>query len=405
MSSKETNSKRPRSKAALTVEVQNGNRTIGEGIAIICNRAKLILDSTAPSKEARKTLLATAESLLQLQSDISEKIPGLVPSNCSRYSIKRLRTANDYCAQTFEQETAPRANLRQRTFDVHGAPIPLPKNRKQYTALEVCAILLSFKKVKNEYNKLSLNKIVDAMISFKLPSSEIITPLIPCGRSAMFRHLDRYQKGKDVMWSLRGKRPILPNATLLNTINIFEKDEGRAVGKDDLRKILKNAKQEVARNKGNSTVLIKSPTQRTINNYMGLIPQLDECRSKSIKVQRKSEARYIAERSLRNAVSHLMAVAVAHYIIGKPDKRLKSIEHATEGAKKLYDLISKENDGLELRVILPMFISTTDDTTVFAFEGSVKNEGEYYLINKDNDTGTHSAYTQNSSSTDHLRGI
>ena len=43
--------------------------------------------------------------------------------------------------------------------------------------------------------------------------------------------------------------------------------------------------------------------------------------------------------------------------------------------------------------------------TVFAFEGSVKNEGEYYLINKDNDTGTHSAYTQNSSSTDHLRGI
>ena len=186
MSSKETNSKRPRSKAALTVEVQNGNRTIGEGIAIICNRAKLILDSTAPSKEARKTLLATAESLLQLQSDISEKIPSLVPSNCSKCSVKRLRIANDYCAQTFEQETVPCENLRQRTFDVHGAPIPLPENRKQYTALEFCTILLSFKKVKNEYHELSLNKIVDAMISFKLSSSELITPIIPCGQSAIF---------------------------------------------------------------------------------------------------------------------------------------------------------------------------------------------------------------------------
>ena len=66
-----------------------------------------------------------------------------------------------------------------------------------------------------------------------------------------------------------------------------------------------------------------------------------------------------------------MAVAVSHYQIGKQDKRMKKIENATTGAKVLYKLVKLENEGLDLHVVLPMFISTTDDTTVFAFEGSV----------------------------------
>ena len=101
-----------------------------------------------------------------------------------------------------------------------------------------------------------------------------------------------------------------------------------------------------------------------------------------------------------------MAVSVSHYQIGKADTRLKKLEKATDGAIKLYNLIANENKGLELRVVLPMFISTTDDTTVFAFEGSVDSaENEGFVICKDNDTGTRSSYTKNTASTDSLRGI
>ena len=90
---------------------------------------------------------------------------------------------------------------------------------------------------------------------------------------------------------------------------------------------------------------------------------------------------------MRNAVSHVMAVAVSHYMIGKPDKRFKNIKYATDGAKKLYELVQKENDGLDIKVVYPFFISTTDDTTMFCFEGSVQSkEGEWYIINKDEDT-------------------
>ena len=51
-------------------------------------------------------------------------------------------------------------------------------------------------------------------------------------------------------------------------------------------------------------------------------------------------------------------------------------------------------------------MSTTDDTTVFAFEGSVDGKGaDFFIINKKNDSGTRSAYAKDNSSTDSLRGI
>ena len=106
-----------------------------------------------------------------------------------------------------------------------------------------------------------------------------------------------------------------------------------------MSKILKVAKEEVAKEKGNSTTMRVTPTKRSLNNYIALLPQLDPSRSKTDKVQQKSEAGYIAERSVRNAISHIMTVALSHYQIGKQDKRLKKIESATEGAKLLYDLV------------------------------------------------------------------
>ena len=38
---------------------------------------------------------------------------------------------------------------------------------------------------------------------------------------------------------------------------------------------------------------------------------------------------------------------------------------ATNGAKKSYKLVYKENVNFSIRVVTPMFISTTDDTTMF----------------------------------------
>ena len=155
----------------------------------------------------------------------------------------------------------------------------------------------------------------------------------------MFRLLENYKSNPNADWAVKGAPPILVNSSFTQTINLFEKDEGRAVSKSDMKNLLKSAKQDIAKDKGNSTLIIESPTQRTVNNYLTLLPQLEPNRTKWKKVQQKSEARYIAERSLRNAISHVMAVAVAHYQIGKPDTRLKNIDQATCGAIKLHEMI------------------------------------------------------------------
>ena len=56
-----------------------------------------------------------------------------------------------------------------------------------------------------------------------------------------------------------------------------------------------------------------------------------------------------------------------------------------------------------MKVVLPFFISTTDDTTMFTFEGEVNGKCEFII--KKNENHTRSAYTKESSSTDSLRGI
>ena len=109
--------------------------------------------------------------------------------------------------------------------------------------------------------------------------------------------------------------------------------------------LLKNKKVEVARSKGNSKLIFCSPSSRLCRNYMALFPQLDVSRGMTLNVQQKSEAKYIAERSLRNAISYILSVAVSHYMREPQDNRLSNIDLAIDVAKRIYDLISKENDG------------------------------------------------------------
>ena len=82
------------------------------------------------------------------------------------------------------------------------------------------------------------------------------------------------------------------------------------------------------------------------------------------------------------------------------------IDKATEGAKKLYDLIKRENNGLDLHVIIPMFTSTTGNIAIFSFEGAFDaSKGEGFTICKDDDNRTRSSYTKNTASIDSKRDI
>ena len=92
--------------------------------------------------------------------------------------------------------------------------------------------------------------------------------------------------------------------------------------------------------------------------------------------------------------------------MGLTDRRFPKIEDASEGAQKFYNLIKKENAGMEIRPVPPFFISSSDDTTIFAFEGTADGGCETYLVNNDDDRGgVRSHFSDDTGNTDGFRGL
>ena len=68
------------SKAVIAVNLKNGNQAVGDGLQLLCNTAGTILDVEAPTKQLRESLLDTAHSLLDLQSNVVSELPNIIPS-------------------------------------------------------------------------------------------------------------------------------------------------------------------------------------------------------------------------------------------------------------------------------------------------------------------------------------
>ena len=123
------------------------------------------------------------------------------------------------------------------------------------------------------------------MLNYRTVTCGDISPLIPCTSSAMFRMFAKYRTDLDMKWTMRGVKPILDNNRFIQTIHKFEKDEGRAVRKDDVKSLVKDVKVEIAKKEGSSTMLVSSPYLRSINSYMIFLTQLDGNRSITATVQ------------------------------------------------------------------------------------------------------------------------
>ena len=66
------------------------------------------------------------------------------------------------------------------------------------------------------------------------------------------------------------------------------------------------------------------------------------------------------------------------------------LEHQTTCVKQVCELIKNNSTGLE--VVLLILSSTSYDPIVFAFNGVVDGKGNgYYIISKENDSGTWSS--------------
>ena len=254
----------------MTIDLQTDGRAVRDGISAIRDVAQSMLDSEVPTKRQRSNLVKKAESLIALQKSVVDKIPDLVPADCTKYALTCLNASKNYEITTQSLKRAPRENMRKKSFLVDEFPFALPSNKTHYTAAEVCSILVKVEEAKKTDKKNpSPRKVITTMINYERGS------LIPCSYLTMKCILRQYKENPNIEWPVKRQKPIDSNSVFMNTAEAFESDQGRAMSKDDMIQLLKDSKVEVAKRKGTSTLIISSPTTRTRNNYMSLLPQLD----------------------------------------------------------------------------------------------------------------------------------
>ena len=79
-----------RSKIIIAVDIQNTNQAVGDGLQLLCDQAVTILDTHAPTKCLRKSLLNIAHSIVDLQNSVIDDIPNLIPNECTLYLLKQI---------------------------------------------------------------------------------------------------------------------------------------------------------------------------------------------------------------------------------------------------------------------------------------------------------------------------
>ena len=188
---------RGKSKAALTIHVENKLNTLGNGLEEIRDEADSILVSNNPSKRQRRVLCDVANPLIALQKSTSDDIQDLVPVECSKYPITRIRSNENHKHMV----VFPNPNsLHTRCFEVAGALIDLPENPYQYTAAEACVVVSEVEFEKEKFLGLSIRKILNTMVLLCFRASHFTDPkpLIPCKRFHVLVVLKKYRENPDM---------------------------------------------------------------------------------------------------------------------------------------------------------------------------------------------------------------
>ena len=103
---------------------------------------------------------------------------------------------------------------------------------------------------------------------------------------------------------------------------------------------------------------------RTVSRNLALISSMPGSRTTGVaKLTKKTESRFISEHSVRGAVSHVLTVSTAAFIIGPPPANLP---WDYDKDSELSEMISAATGGAGAYPIAPALHWTTDDTTTYA---------------------------------------
>ncbi len=96
----------------------------------------------------------------------------------------------------------------------------------------------------------------------------------------------------------------------------------------------------------------------------------------------KINTQYAAEHSFQGSIRYLFVIAVTHFIPAfeeECDIRME-LKGVSKEMRELYDLIRDSHDGIPVYVVRPELVTSTDDSTVYIFEGHSSEPDVFHVV-------------------------
>jgi hypothetical protein len=266
-----------------------------------------------------------------------------------------------------KQTTSPNRTLRRKKIatgtrtDIQLPEIPPPGNGLIYTPTEAFDILSPLPR--QHKRKVMLNIINKNQLC--VSTEQTLYGIL------------RKPRAKLQSWWKHGGRPRFLH---LNDLAPDIKEQlqnqcGNSWGLEDIKNVLVERKKALLNEAGLCALQIDI-SDETVKNYRAMIAALPDI-SAGESIVAKTNRRYVADHSLRNAVSFLVMVSITHYIVGNICKT-EQRNAMTEGARKLMDMVSVANGNLPVCPINPAGVLSTDDTAIYWHDGVDGNRHNRY---------------------------
>jgi hypothetical protein len=205
---------------------------------------------------------------------------------------------------------------------------------EQYNKLEMCSILEALDT--GIYSK-QRGKAIAEMIRLKY---------VPCKKSAIYNLLKKRRDGKPIMnrdWISASRPPLLDSKSMDANVEKIKEHQGRAVGADDLSKMIVLQRKEMVAEAGFSPVGVPDELKTTTRLAYTAEFALRQDVSIVNKTIRKTNNRFTAENSVIAAfnLALLIAATVYHEVAAEDPQVAKEMQEADHETRVLYDLVAK----------------------------------------------------------------
>ena len=276
--------------------------------------------------------------------------------------------------------THPNKRIRRTVAAVTPSPrvnrtkLPSPANGVEFTKLEIAEIIAT-----TQYRTAERADIIEKMVPH-LASFGIIVQ-----KWTLRRMMAEYAQGKPIVgkFQLKSGRPAYCTLEEVKQIaDASEEFKGKVISKEDISNMIVAKHSERYKTAGVKVLTEKKISSRSVKNYTALIA--DEANmsvSKSYVI--KSTSRNVAENSVRGSIALAATVGVSHLL---PVERYDDdiLSHMKKMPAKTLQLMEMASStfGTPVYPIPPQYIYSSDDTTVYTFDGTAKGKEEFVLVTK-----------------------